>query len=114
MAGIGAGEEEEEKVAAPAGYYDEAVAAAATRTISSATGAPASGSKNADAPEDSTRASARDILLSLPGINVHNFRDVMNNVGNLAELSAMSEVQLAPLVRPINAKKLFLFFAQNS
>ncbi len=101
-------------MAAPAGYYDEAVAAAATRKISSATNTPASGSKNSEAPEDSARASARDILLSLPGINVHNFRDVMNNVNNLAELSAMTEAQLASLVGPINAKKLFAFFAQNS
>lgn len=56
---------------------------------------------------------AREILLSLPGINVHNFREVMNGVENLSELSKMSEVQLTPLVGPVSAKKLYAFFRQR-
>ncbi len=56
---------------------------------------------------------AQEILLSLPGINVHNFREVMNSVENLCELSKMSEVQLTPLVGPVSAKKLNAFFRQR-
>ncbi len=56
---------------------------------------------------------AQEILLSLPGINVHNFREVMSSVENLCELSKMSEVQLTPLVGPVSAKKLCAFFRQR-
>ena len=109
--GLGLDGEGGERV--PAGYYDEA-ARPAKPVASTATAATGGSGKGAEVPEDSARASARDILLSLPGINVHNFRDVMNNVTNLAELSAMKEEQLVPLIGPINAKKLVAFFTQNS
>lgn len=102
------GTEHEEEDVAPAGYYDEA----APRPTKSSASMSITG-KSAEVPEDSARASARDILLSLPGINVHNFRDVMNSVTNVAELSAMKEEQLLPLIGPINAKKLYSFFTQN-
>lgn len=59
------------------------------------------------------RQSAKEILLSLPGINVHNFRSVMQSVSNLAELGGMSETQLIPLLGPGNAKKLRDFFQQH-
>ncbi len=112
--GNGNGAEEEEE-AAPAGYYDEAAHPGSKPppcVVPSA--AAAASSRSAEAPEDSARASARDILLSLPGISVHNFRDIMNNVNNLAELSAMTEQQLMPLIGPVNAKKLVTFFAQSA
>jgi hypothetical protein len=63
--------------------------------------------------EGSFEATAREILLSLPGINVHNFRAVMNSVSNLAELSLLTEDQLQPLIGHVNAKKLFHFFRRN-
>lgn len=67
----------------------------------------------ADLSQENARASAQEILLSLPGINVHNYRDVIAAVTNLAELSAMSVEQLEPLVGPVNAKKLYTFFGQS-
>ncbi len=64
--------------------------------------------------EDQEAATAaQEILLSLPGINVHNFREVMNSVENLCELSKLSEVQLTPLIGPVGAKKLYAFFRQR-
>lgn len=60
------------------------------------------------------RLTAQEILLSLPGINVHNFRDVMHHVTNLAELSALTEAELLPLIGPVNAPKLRKFFTQRS
>lgn len=57
---------------------------------------------------------AQEMLLSLPGINVHNFRDVMHHVRDLATLTTLTEAQLTPLVGPGNAKKLRSFFTQRS
>jgi len=108
-AGEGHGEDGDQSV--PAGYYDEA---ARPSKVGAAAAGAATRSKSAEVQEDSARASARDILLSLPGVNVHNFRDIMNSVTNLAELSAMTEEQLSPLVGPVNARKLFAFLTQNS
>lgn len=110
--GLGLGGEEGEQ-SVPAGYYDEAARPSKAYAVA-AVAATISNNKSAEVQEDSARASARDILLSLPGINVHNFRDVMNSVTNLAELSAMTEQQLSPLVGPVNARKLFAFLTQNS
>jgi hypothetical protein len=64
--------------------------------------------------EADARTTAQDILLSLPGINVHNYREVMSKVINLADLSKMTEVQLQPLIGPSNAKKLVSFFRQRA
>lgn len=112
--GNGGGEEgEEDGGNAPAGYYDEA-ARPNTNSSSSKPTAVVSSKNNNEVPEDSARASAREILLSLPGISVHNFRDIMNNVNNLAELSTMTEQQLMPLIGPVNAKKLVTFFTQSA
>ncbi len=110
----GGGGEEEVGTAVPAGYYDEAARPINSNSSSSSSGkaAAAASNKTAEVPEDSARASARDMLLSLPGISVHNFRDIMNNVNNLAELSNMTEQQLTPLIGPVNAKKLVTFFTQ--
>jgi len=59
------------------------------------------------------RLSAQEILLSLPGINHSNYRDVMNTVTDLAELSTLSEIQLISLIGNINAKKLYTFLRQR-
>jgi hypothetical protein len=97
------------------GYYDETQAPQQSRAKgrTSAASAVASGA-GAEVSEDSARASAREVLLSLPGVNVHNYRDVMSAVTNLAELSTLSVEQLTPLVGPVNAKKLYTFFGQSS
>jgi len=60
--------------------------------------------------EGDAKQLAREILMSLPGINQNNFRNVMNNVSNVAALSKMSETALSGLVGPGNAKKLYSFF----
>lgn len=99
------GDGAEEQACGPSGYYDEVVPSSSSNSRSGMTAA---------APEDSARTTAREILLSLPGINVHNFREVLNNVNCLADLSAMSEAQLQPLIGPVNAKKLYTFFTQSS
>jgi hypothetical protein len=93
---------------APAGYYDDAQRP--VRKVSAVSGPAVTRPAAAMVADESARASAREMLLSLPGINVHNFRDVMNSVTNLAELSAMSVEQLEPLIGPVNAKKLYSFF----
>lgn len=61
-----------------------------------------------------TQMVIQNILLSLPGVNVQNYRSIMNSVADLAELSNMSVKQLTPLIGPVNAKKLFTFFMQSS
>ncbi len=66
-----------------------------------------------DGAEMEATAAAQEILLSLPGVNVHNFREVMNSVQSVAELSTLSEAQLVPLIGPVNARKLFTFFKQR-
>lgn len=113
----GAGEEEdgdgeEEGEAQGAGYYDEprqpATAAAAAAAAAVVREAASSG-----ITEEGARASAREILLSLPGVNVYNFRNIMAAVTNLAELSCMSVEQLQPLIGIANAKKLYTFFGQT-
>lgn len=62
---------------------------------------------------EDARQAAQEILLSLPGINVHNFREVMHRVENLAELSKMTENELSPIIGPANALKLVSFFRQQ-
>jgi DNA excision repair protein ERCC-4 len=65
------------------------------------------------ATEAEARLSAQEMLLSLPGITVHNFRGVMDSIRDIAELSTMSEAKLAPLIGPGNGKKLRAFFKQS-
>lgn len=114
-------EDEQEQAGGPSGYYDEVLPVSNNSSSSSSKQNAISGSSatrvgevTAAASEDSARTSAREILLTLPGINVHNFREVLNNVNCLADLSAMTEQQLLPLIGPINAKKLCAFFTQSS
>jgi hypothetical protein len=97
------------------GYYDETQAPQQARgKVKVSAAAVGVNSAGAEVSEDSARASAREVLLSLPGVNVHNYRDVMSAVTNLAELSTLSVEQLTPLVGPVNAKKLYTFFGQSS
>jgi ERCC4-type nuclease len=58
------------------------------------------------------RYSAQEILLSLPGINSQNYREVLNSskIRNLADLGQMKEKELVPLIGPANARKLYDFF----
>jgi ERCC4-type nuclease len=60
-----------------------------------------------------SRLVAQELLLSLPGITVHNFRSVMAEVENIAELSTMTETKLGKLLGQANGKKLFEFFREK-
>lgn len=63
--------------------------------------------------EQDARTIAQEMLLSLPGINVHNFREVMNKVENITQLTKMSEAELTPLIGVGNARKLVAFCRQK-
>jgi ERCC4-type nuclease len=58
------------------------------------------------------RYSAQEILLSLPGINSQNYREILNSskIRNLTDLSQMKEKEFVPFIGPVNAKKLYEFF----
>ena len=63
--------------------------------------------------ERDVKATAQDMLLSLPCINATNYRAVMDKVESVAALSRMSEAALSPLIGASGAKKLFQFFRQR-
>ncbi len=63
--------------------------------------------------EIKAKAAAQEMLLSLPGININNYKNVMNNVENIAELSQLGIEPLTKLIGPVNAKKLYSFFNQR-
>jgi DNA excision repair protein ERCC-4 len=63
--------------------------------------------------EARARDDATNILMSLPGINNVNYRQVINHVDDLAALSRMSVSELVPIIGPANAKKLVTFFSQK-
>ena len=69
---------------------------------------------NKEFQQESIRLTAQEMLLSLPGININNYRMVMDQFENIAELSKAEVSQLTPLIGPINAMKLYTFFRQTS
>ena len=74
------------------------------------TAAGALARRSDDSISSELRLTANEMLMSLPGINVHNFRGVMNAVSNLNELSQLSEADLASVIGPSNGRKLYEFF----
>jgi ERCC4-type nuclease len=66
-----------------------------------------------DVDREDIRATAQDFLLSLPGITVHNYRAVMNQVENIAELSKLDVQRLSPIIGSSSATKLVEFFKQK-
>ena len=79
-------------------------------SASAATG----GASSTNVDEQEARSAAHEMLLSLPGINVHNVRAVMDGVESLADLACRSELDLASLVGTVNAKALFAFMNQRA
>lgn len=116
--GAGADGGDRDEVAEELGIEEEDPARRSAKTLSAGAAAVSAraqrGSAAGELSEESARASAQEVLLSLPGVNVHNYRDIMNAVTNLAELSTMTVEQLQPLVGPVNGKKLHSFFWQNT
>ena len=66
-----------------------------------------------DEEEDEINEAGRDMLLRLPGINIHNARRIMRECDSIAELSEMSREQLRKLAGPVAGQKLFTFFRQT-
>ncbi len=56
---------------------------------------------------------ARDMLLRLPGINIHNARNIMKECDSIAELAAMSREEMKKLLGSLGGQKLFTFFNQK-
>jgi DNA excision repair protein ERCC-4 len=62
---------------------------------------------------DEINEAARDMLLRLPGVNVHSARRIMQECDSIAELSEMSREDLKRIAGPITGQKLFTFFRQK-
>jgi DNA excision repair protein ERCC-4 len=54
------------------------------------------------------------LLRALPGITAKNYKHVMQDVDNFAELSNMSEAELTKLTGKEAAKKVHRFFNRTS
>eukprot|EP00904_Undaria_pinnatifida_P013579 jgi/Undpi1/9351/HiC_scaffold_26.g11809.m1 len=63
---------------------------------------------------DDAAASAKELLMCLPGVNVHNYRNVLRGVDTIADLSGLSLEQLEPMLGKGNASKLHTFFRQHA
>jgi DNA excision repair protein ERCC-4 len=63
-----------------------------------------------DDDEDEVNEVAKDMLLRLPGVNVHNARRIMRECDSLAELSSMGRNELRELAGPLAGQKLYTFF----
>jgi DNA excision repair protein ERCC-4 len=61
---------------------------------------------------DEVNEAARDMLLRLPGITVHNARRIMNECDSIVDLVKMNRMDLRKLVGPVAGQKLFTFFHQ--
>jgi DNA excision repair protein ERCC-4 len=63
--------------------------------------------------EDEVNEAAQDMLLRLPGVNVHNARNIMKECDSIAELAEMPRDQLRKIAGPVTGQKLFTFFRQK-
>ena len=69
--------------------------------------------KEADEDEDEINEVARDMLLRLPGVNVHSARKIMQRCDSIAELVDMSRDEMKRIAGPVTGQKLFTFFRQK-
>lgn len=69
--------------------------------------------KGGDDEEDEINEAARDMLLRLPGVNVHNARKIMQKCDSIAELAEMPRDELKRIAGPVAGQKLFTFFRQK-
>ncbi len=74
--------------------------------------ASSSKSKEDEEEEDEINEAARDMLLRLPGVNIHNARRIMRECDSLADLVAMSRMDLRRIAGPVAGQKLYTFFHQ--
>ena len=66
-----------------------------------------------DDEEDEVNEAARDMLLHLPGVNVHNARNIMKECDSIAELAELPRERLRKIAGPVTGQKLFTFFRQK-
>ena len=57
---------------------------------------------------------ARDMLLRLLGINIHNARKVMKECDSIADLSEMSREDMKKMLGPLSGQRLFTFFNKKT
>jgi len=63
--------------------------------------------------DDEINETARDMLLRLPGVNVHNARRIMQECDSIADLTQMTRDDLKRIAGPMAGQKLFTFFRQK-
>jgi DNA excision repair protein ERCC-4 len=63
--------------------------------------------------ENEINEAARDMLLSFPGITIHNARKIMNSCDSISELASMSREELKSMLGALTGQKLFTFFNQK-
>jgi len=63
--------------------------------------------------ENEINEAARDMLLSFPGINLHNARKIMKSCDSISELVSMSREELKSMLGALTGQKLFTFFNQK-
>jgi DNA excision repair protein ERCC-4 len=68
---------------------------------------------NGESEEDDINETARDMLLRLPGVNVHSARKIMQECDSLAEFSKLSREEMRRIAGPVTGQKLFTFFRQK-
>jgi DNA excision repair protein ERCC-4 len=68
---------------------------------------------NGESEEDDVNETARDMLLRLPGVNVHSARKIMQECDSLAEFSKLSREEMRRIAGPVTGQKLFTFFRQK-
>lgn len=66
-----------------------------------------------DGGEDEINEAARDMLLRLPGVNIHSARKIMQECDCLADLCKMSRDDLRRIAGPVTGQKLYTFFRQK-
>jgi len=62
-----------------------------------------------DKDSDDVNETAREMLLRLPGVNVHSARRIMERCDSIAELCSLSREDLRKIVGPSAGQKLFTF-----
>ena len=65
------------------------------------------GGEDGEEEEDELNEAGRDMLLQLPGVNVHIARRIMQECDSLADLIAMNRDQLRAVAGPVTGQKLF-------
>jgi DNA excision repair protein ERCC-4 len=69
--------------------------------------------KDDSGEEDEINEAARDMLLRLPGVNVHSAGRIMRECDSIAELAEMDRMELRRIAGPVTGQKLFRFFRQT-